>query len=248
MKGILLAGGTGSRLKPLTNAVNKHLLPMGDRPMIMQAVEAMRLAAVTDLLVVTTPKDMWSVTRAVGEPYESEDDSLSYQVQFEPDGIVGAIRVGAWWAHGEPVIVMLADNLFDRGLAPVVSYWCKNGMQGARALVCAEYRPEVLRSSGVPEFEKGNPTWVVKIHEKPSTPPSCCVIPGFYMFDSTVWTRIDQVVPSDRGELEITSLLNLYAHTGHLNLIPWSHWQDAGSSIDAYYEAVEYVRTHGVNN
>jgi len=258
--GIILAGGTGSRLDPLTRAVNKHLLPLGDKPMICHAVERMAELGIRDLVVVCDPVSRYAFSRLFADArkmdwasgIESAFDRVELVVQSDPDGIVGALRAvrdkTIYSLLSGPVCVLLGDNLFLTSLGPVLDHFERPwSFTGAHATLVSATSREQLRTSGVMEFG-GDPLVPVRVVEKPQAPPSRLVVTGFYCFGESLWETIDRIAPSDRGELEITDLLNLYIKAGLLscslgttrNLPPI--WMDAGSSIDAYHKACDVAR------
>ena len=245
MKGVLLAGGTGSRLYPLTRITNKHLLPVYDRPMIHWAIEALVKAEIRDLLLVSGGDHMGDFMRLLGDGHEFGLDHLSYAVQELPGGIAQALGLAESFAGAGPVVVMLADNIFEYSIRPMVEAFARDP-HGGRVLLSPVGEPEHLRHLGVPELDADGR--IRRIIEKPSDPPTDLAVTGVYCFDATVFSVIARLSPSLRGELEITDVNNHYAQSGSLaHELVVGYWADAGESIDAYQSASDFVRDHGAN-
>jgi glucose-1-phosphate thymidylyltransferase len=242
---VILAGGTGSRLHPLTRITNKHLLPVYDRPMITFAIEALVASGVTDLMLVTGGTHAGEFLRLLGNGSEYGIARLFYAYQEKPGGIAEALALAERFVAGEPVVVMLADNVFERAIAPSVEKF-RQQPAGARILLSRVANPAHLRHLGVPELDaKGR---VVRILEKPAEPPSDLAVTGVYFYPGDVFTVITGLEPSGRGELEITDVNNHYVGLGAMEYdIVEGFWGDAGESIDAYYAVNDFVRGHGAN-
>jgi glucose-1-phosphate thymidylyltransferase len=244
MKGVILAGGSGTRLHPLTRITNKHLLPIYDRPMVTYAIEALVTCDVRDLMVVTGGTHAGECLRLLGNGHEWGIDRLSYAYQERAGGIAEALGLAERFAAGDPIIVMLADNVLERSIKHAVENF-EQQASGARILLAREQDPEHLRHLGVPELDDGR---VVKIHEKPEEPPSEFAVTGIYFYDPTVFEIIPELEPSGRGELEITDVNNWFIDQGAMEYdIVEGFWGDAGESIDAYYAVNDYVRANGAN-
>jgi glucose-1-phosphate thymidylyltransferase len=244
VKGVILAGGTGTRLHPLTRITNKHLLPIYDRPMVTYAIEALVQAGVTELMVVTGGTHAGEFLRLLGNGHEWGIDRLQYAYQERAGGIAEALGLSERFAGGERVCVMLADNVVERSIRPSVEAF-ETQAAGARILLARESEPEHLRHLGVPELEDGK---VVRIVEKPDQPPSEFAVTGIYFYDADVFEIIPRLEPSGRGELEITDVNNSYVREGTMEYdVLEGFWGDAGESIDAYYAVNDFVRKHGVN-
>ena len=244
MKGVLLAGGTGSRLHPLTRITNKHLLPIFDRPMISYGVEAMVKAGISEIMVVTGGTHAGESLRLLSNGDEYGVDRLSYAYQERPGGIAEALGLTERFVGDDRVLVMLADNIFGRTIRPTIEAFATQ-QAGARIVLSEVTEPSHLRHLGVPELIDGR---VVKIIEKPTEPPSNYCVTGVYCYDPTVFSVISTLVPSGRGELEITDVNNHYVSAGLMRYdILEGFWGDAGESIDAYYEVNDFVRRHGAN-
>jgi glucose-1-phosphate thymidylyltransferase len=244
MRGVILAGGSGTRLHPLTRITNKHLLPIYDRPMVTYAIEALVTCDVRDLMVVTGGTHAGEFLRLLGNGHEWGIDRLSYAYQERAGGIAEALGLAERFAGGEPIVVMLADNVFERSINHAVENFEQQG-KGARILLAREEDPEHLRHLGVPEL---NGERVVKIHEKPETPPSEFAVTGMYFYDPAVFEIISELEPSGRGELEITDVNNWYIDQGTMQFdVVEGFWGDAGESIDVYYAVNDFVRSNGAN-
>jgi glucose-1-phosphate thymidylyltransferase len=246
IKGIILAGGTGSRLYPLTKITNKHLLPIHDRPMVTYALEALVQADVTEIMMVTGGTHAGEVFRLLGDGHEYGVSRLSYAYQERAGGIAEALGMAARFADGHPVVVMLADNIFERSLRPAIDAF-RQEPHGARVVLTELTDPAHLSQLGVPEF--GPDGRIVRIVEKPPAPPSPYAGTGVYCYDPSVFDVVLTLAPSGRGELEITDVNNHYVREGTLrhDLVE-GFWGDAGASIDAYYEVNDFVRKHGANH
>ncbi len=245
IKGVILAGGTGSRLHPLTRITNKHLLPIYDRPMVTYAVEAMVGAGVDEIMVVTGGTHAGEFFRLLGNGEEYGVDRLFYAYQERPGGIAEALGLTERFARGDKILVMLADNIVERSIRPMVEAFCAQE-RGARILLTPVDDPAHLRHLGVPELDGDGR--VIRILEKPDRPPSQFAVTGFYFYDASVFDVIPTLTPSGRGELEITDVNNWYVDQGTMELnVLEGFWGDAGESIDAYYEVNDHVRSHGAN-
>jgi glucose-1-phosphate thymidylyltransferase len=244
IKGVILAGGTGSRLHPLTRITNKHLLPIYDRPMVTYAIEALVKAGVTELMVVTGGTHAGEFFRLLGNGHEYGIERLAYGYQENPGGIAEALGLAERFGRGGRIVVMLADNVVERSLAPAVENF-RRQERGGRILLVQLGEPEHLRHLGVAELDGDR---VVRIVEKPADPPSEYAVTGIYFYDEQVWDVIPTLKPSGRGELEITDVNNWYVGQGAMEYdVLEGFWGDAGESIDAYYEVNDFVRAHGAN-
>lgn len=245
MKGVILAGGTGSRLYPLTRITNKHLLPIYDRPMIAWAIEAVVQSGIDEIMLVTGGTHAGEFLRLLGNGHEYGIDQLSYGYQENAGGIAEALGLAAHFADGAPVLVMLADNIVERSIKPIVDAFRANPV-GARILLSAVSEPEHLRHLGVPVF--GDDGRVAHIEEKPESPASQYCVTGIYCYEAAVFDIIGDLKPSGRGELEITDVNNHFVEKGQMaHDIQEGFWGDAGESIDAYYAVNDFVREHGAN-
>ncbi len=222
MKGIILAGGTGSRLFPLTKVTNKHLLPVGQVPMIFHPLEKLVDAGIEEILVVTGTEHMGDVVGLLGSGKDF-GCRITYRVQDEAGGIAQALALAENFCHGEPMTVILGDNIFEDSIRPGVEAFAGQG-GGARLFLKEVKHPERF---GVAELDG---ELIVGIEEKPSAPKSHWAVCGIYIFDSSVFEIIRTLKPSGRGELEITDVNNEFIRKGALHsevLRGW--WTDAGT-------------------
>jgi glucose-1-phosphate thymidylyltransferase len=240
MKGVILPGGTGTRLDPLTRITNKHLLPIYDRPMVTYAIDALVEAGITELMLVTGGTHAGEFFRLLGNGHEYGIDRLFYAYQAEAGGIAEALGLAERFVNRDKVCVMLADNLFERSLKPIVENF-ERQERGGRIVLCRVHEEEHLRHLGVPVL--GSDTRVERIVEKPADPPSPYAVTGVYFYDGDVWDVLPTLQPSGRGELEITDVNNWYVERGLMEAdVVDGFWGDAGESIDAYYEVNDFVR------
>ena len=220
-RGVLLAGGTGSRLLPLTRVTNKHLLPVGDVPMIYHPLRALAAAGLREVLVVTGVEHMGDVVRTLGSGRDFGLD-LTWRVQDESGGIAQALGLAESFAADGPVVVVLGDNVFSAPLRPEVERFMSDG--GARILLSEVPDPQRF---GCPRLEGDR---IVAIDEKPEEPGSSYAVTGIYIYEPDVFDVIRTLSPSGRGELEITDVNNRYLAQGRLRwgVLPgW--WTDAGT-------------------
>jgi len=245
VKGVVLAGGSGTRLHPLTRITNKHLLPIYDRPMVTYAIEALVKAGITEIMLVTGGTHAGEFLRLLGNGHEYGIDRLLYAYQERPGGIAEALGLAERFVDGDRVLVMLADNVVEHAIRPLVENFAIQ-REGARLLLARMEDPAHLRHLGVPELDDRQR--VVRIVEKPDDPPSTFAVTGIYCYDETVFEVIPTLTPSRRGELEITDVNNFYvAKTTMEYDVLDGFWGDAGESIDAYYQVNDFVRRHGAN-
>jgi glucose-1-phosphate thymidylyltransferase len=245
LKGVILAGGTGSRLHPLTRITNKHLLPIYDRPMISYAVEALVKAGVTEMMLVTGGTHAGEFLRLLGNGHEYGVERMLYAYQERPGGIAEALGLTERFVRGDKVVVMLADNIVEAPLRPSVERFHVQ-RKGARILLSKLEDAAHLRHLGVARFDGGGR--ICEIVEKPKEPPSQFAVTGIYLYDETVFDVVPTLIPSDRGELEITDVNNWYLAQGTMEYdVLDGFWGDAGESIAAYYAVNDWVRNHGAN-
>ncbi len=245
MRGVILAGGTGSRLYPLTRITNKHLLPIGDRPMISYAVEALVKAGVTEIMVVTGGTHAGEFLRLLSNGREFGVERLQYAYQERAGGIAEALGLAAHFVGDDAAVVMLADNIFGRSFVDSVTRFGDQG-KGARLVLTEVRDPAHLRHLGVPEFDESGT--IVRIVEKPDDPASTYCVTGVYLYDPGVFDVIATLRPSGRGELEITDVNNHYVREGLIDYdVAEGFWGDAGESIEAYYSVNDHVRRYGAN-
>jgi glucose-1-phosphate thymidylyltransferase len=239
MKGVILAGGSGSRLAPLTRITNKHLLPLYDRPMVTYAVEALVEAGFTELMLVTGGTHAGEFFRLLGNGHEYGIERLFYAYQERPGGIAEALGLAERFVGGDRCCVLLADNVFEQSLRPVVENF-ERQQRGGRIVLARLEEEEHLRHLGVAELDGDR---IVRIVEKPAEPASRYAVTGAYFYDGQVWEILPTLEPSGRGELEITDLNNWYVERGELEAdVLDGFWGDAGESIEAYYAVNDFVR------
>jgi glucose-1-phosphate thymidylyltransferase len=239
MKGVILAGGSGTRLHPLTRITNKHLLPLYDRPMVTYAVEALVGAGIDELMLVTGGTHAGEFFRLLGNGHDYGIDKLFYGYQEEAGGIADALGLAERFVGGDKVCVLLADNIFERSLRPIVENF-ERQEHGARIALVELAEDEHLRHLGVAVMDGDRVTDII---EKPESPPSRFAVTGVYFYDAEVWEMLPTLSPSARGELEITDVNNWYVGRGAMEAdVVGGFWGDAGESIDAYYEVNDFVR------
>lgn len=222
MKGIILAGGKGSRLAPLTEVTNKHLLPVGKEPMIWHSVKQFAIADIRDILVVTSTSHMGDVVNSLGSGKRFGCE-LTYRVQEEPNGIAGALALGEQFARGEKIIVLLGDNIFEYSIRPHIEAFAKQTI-GSRVLLKEVGDPERFAVAALDEKR------IIEIEEKPKNPKTNYAVVGCYMYDRQVFDFIRKIDLSDRGEFEITAVNDLYRRQNQLEFsFVRGHWADAGT-------------------
>lgn len=240
MKGVILAGGLGTRLNPLTRVTNKHLLPVFDRPMIYYPIEALVKAGIRDILLVTGGNNAGDFLKLLGNGAEFGLKHLNYTYQSGEGGIAEALGLAEHFADESKIAVILGDNILERTIRPAVEAF-ERQEKGAKILLKRVPDPERF---GVAEL-KGDR--VVRIVEKPKDPPSDLAVTGIYMYDPHVFEFIRGLSPSERGELEITDVNNLYINEGSMT---WEEvrgwWSDAGT-FESLIRASNLVKEGGAN-
>jgi len=239
MKGIILAGGSGTRLHPITLVVSKQLLPVYDKPMIYYPLSILMLAGIRDILVISTPHDLHLFKSLLGDgsPWGI---NLEYAVQPKPEGLAHAFIVGASFIKNDSVCLILGDNIFyGHGLPDLL----KLAVSQKRGATIFAYYVKDPQRYGVVEFNKGKK--VLSIEEKPQKPKSNYAVTGLYFYDNRVLQFSKDLKPSDRGELEITDLNKIYLERGELNIEVMGRgyaWLDTGT-IDSLVDATLYIKT-----
>jgi glucose-1-phosphate thymidylyltransferase len=241
VKGVILAGGSGTRLHPLTRITNKHLLPLYDRPMVTYAVEALVGAGIDELMLVTGGTHAGEFFRLLGNGHDFGIDRLFYGYQEEAGGIADALGLAERFVARDKVCVLLADNIWEQSLRPIVENF-ERQERGGRIVLAEVAEDEHLRHLGVAVMD-GDGDRVTEIVEKPASPPSRFAVTGAYFYDAQVWDVLPTLVQSARGELEITDVNNWYVGRGEMEAdVVGGFWGDAGESIEAYYEVNDFVR------
>lgn len=240
MKGVILAGGLGSRLRPLTKVTNKHLLPIYDKPMIYYPIETLCKAGIKDIMVVTGGNSAGDFLRLLGNGSDFGLKDIYYTYQEGEGGIADALKLCEHFAEKERIVVVLGDNIVEDDISPFVREFEKQ-TSGARILLKRVDDPERF---GVPELDG---TRIVRIEEKPAQPKSDYAVTGIYMYDSRVFDFCRDLKPSSRGELEITDVNNAYIGAGDLYydvLDGW--WTDAGQFESLYRAATLVAKQRGL--
>ncbi len=241
MKGIILAGGLGTRLAPLTQITNKHLLPVYDKPMIYYPIETLVRADIHDIMIVTGGNSAGDFLRLLGNGQSFGLKDVYYTYQKGEGGIAEALSLAEHFADGDKVIVILGDNIIEDNIAPYVDQF-RHQKKGARIFLKEVSDPERF---GVPEIKNGK---IIRIEEKPKKPKSQYAVTGIYMYDETVFDIVHTLKPSKRGELEISDVNNSYIKSGNLEYdILKGFWSDAGT-FESLFNAGQLVRDQSLKS
>jgi glucose-1-phosphate thymidylyltransferase len=241
MKGVILAGGTGSRLSPLTRVTNKHLLPVYDRPMVFYPIQTLVNAGITDILLVTGGQNAGEFLRLLGNGRDFGLKHINYTYQEGEGGIADALRLAEHFADGQPICVVLGDNIIETSIIGAKKEFERAGCVGGHVILKQVEDPQRF---GVPVFDGDR---IIRIEEKPKQPKSRYAVIGIYMYDAKVFDYIRKLRPSARGEFEITDVNNLYLADGHLGysvLEGW--WTDAGT-FESLLRASKLAAGSGAN-
>jgi glucose-1-phosphate thymidylyltransferase len=240
LKGVVLAGGLGTRLDPLTRITNKHLLPIYDKPMIYFPIETLVNAGITDILIVTGGRNAGDFLRLLGNGKEFGLKHINYTYQEGEGGIAEALGLAEHFAEGHRVCVMLGDNIIEGNIIEAAQNF---RAQPAGARILLKEVPDAERF-GVAEIDGDR---IIRIVEKPKHPKSNYAVTGIYMFDATVFQKINQLEPSARGELEITDVNNLYIEDGTMTFSTLEGWWTDAGTIDSLRKATNLVAETGAN-
>ncbi|MDQ2911874.1 MAG: sugar phosphate nucleotidyltransferase [Chloroflexota bacterium] len=241
MKGIILAGGSGSRLYPLTRITNKHLLPVYNQPMIYYPIQLLVSAGIDRILIVTGGNHAGEFLPLLGNGSAFGLKHIDYTHQERPAGIADALGLARYFAGDDSVAVILGDNIFESSIRPAVERF-RQQRTGARIFLAEVEHPEQY---GVPSFDDGR---IVRIDEKPKQPASRYAVTGCYLYGPEVFSIVEHLKPSGRGELEITDVNNAFLERGTLEYEPvHGYWGDCGESFDSYLRVSNLVAQRGAN-
>lgn len=241
MKGIVLAGGLGTRLDPLTRITNKHMLPVYSKPMIYYPIKTLVDAGITDILIVTGGQNAGDFLRLLGNGKDFGLKHINYTYQEGEGGIAEALGLAEHFSDGQKICVILGDNLIEGNILDAAQAF-REQTRGAKILL--QEVPDAERF-GVADIQEDR---IVSIEEKPSNPRSSYAVTGIYMYDSTVFEKIDTLKPSKRGELEITDVNNLYVQEETMTFAMLEGWWTDAGTIDSLQKASSLVAKTGANN
>lgn len=241
MKGVILAGGLGTRLYPLTKITNKHLLPIYNRPMVTYPLECLVKAGIKDILIVTGGNNPGDFLKLLGNGKEYGVENINYVYQEGEGGIADALALAENHAACGPICVVLGDNIIEKNIISAVKDY-RRQETGAKILLKEVKDPERF---GVPVFDGDR---VIAIQEKPKNPPSSYAVTGIYMYDVQVFEFIKTLTPSERGELEITDVNNMYIQKGSMTWAELDGWWTDAGTFDSLLRASNLVARGGANN
>ena len=237
-KAIILAGGSGTRLAPMTHFINKHLLAVYDNPMIFHPLKTLVEAGLTDIMIITGHEHAGGFINLLGNG-ENYGCNLTYRVQQQPNGIAGALSLCKEFVGDDPFAVILGDNIFEDSIKPAVFHHDENYAQ-----IFLKEVPDPKRF-GVADIKDGE---IISIIEKPREPATNFAVTGLYFYNKEVWPMIDKLEPSGRGELEITDINNNYVEFGKMkHRIIKGYWSDAGTH-ESLFKASEFVRSRKIKD
>ena len=240
MLGVVLAGGLGTRLDPLTRIVNKHLLPVYDKPMIYYPIQALVNAGIEDILIVTGGNNAGDFLRLLGNGKQFGLKHINYTYQEGEGGIAEALSLAEHTASGQSICVILGDNIIEKNIVQSVADFRKSE-KGAKILLKKVHDPERF---GVPEIEGSR---ILRIEEKPTKPMSPYAVTGIYIYDATVFDKIGKLTRSNRGELEITDVNNQYIDEGSMTWAELDGWWTDAGTIESLHHAANLVAETGAN-
>jgi len=241
MKGVILAGGTGSRLFPLTRVTNKHLLPVYNQPMVFYPLQMLVNAGITDILVVTGGQNSGEFLRLLGNGKNFGLRHINYTYQEGEGGIADALRLAQYFADDQPICVVLGDNIIETNVIAACRRFEAQGSRGAQIILKEVTDPERF---GVVVFDGDH---IVRIEEKPEHPRSNYAVTGIYLYDPTVFERISRLKPSARHELEITDVNNSYLADGELSYSMLNGWWTDAGTFESLLRANNLVAQTGAN-
>lgn len=233
-KAVLLCGGSGSRLMPLTKVTNKALLPVYNKPMVYHAIHFLVESGIRDILIVCGGNSLGEFLPLIGNGEDFGLESITYRVQREPKGIADALSLAKEWSNNESICLMLSDNIFENDIKEHVSQF----IDGCYIFLTTVSNPQ---DYGVATLDADNKS-IINIIEKPKTPQSNKIVTGIYLYDNTVWNKLESLTVSERGELEITDINNLYLKEKAVqafDLNGW--WSDCGENLNVYFNACKLM-------
>jgi len=242
MKGMILAGGLGTRLRPMTKVTNKHLLPVYDQPMVYYPIKCLVNAGITEIMIVTGEENAGDFIKLLRDGKELGLTRLEYAFQVGEGGIADALKLGKYFVGDDKVCVILGDNIIERNINQAVEDF-RNQKDGAKVLLKEVHDPERF---GVVEFGDDGKT-ITNIVEKPKDPPSNMAVTGLYMYDSDVFNICETLKPSARNELEITDVNTEYLRRGNLTSATLDGWWTDAGTIESLHRASNLIADSGAN-